>query len=1291
MSGVEDDSPLGNLSNDNQDDLLRERDFSRARGLDVSSFLVQDSSDGKPEEVAEVSEDSTDKAIGEISPIFTKQEDVTAGSIASDGTVAEQPPNDSVTDFAIHGERRIGFGLLIAMILSWSLIGTIVGTVLPPVFGAVGLTLMAVIGLYLGERWIPNPHMRILGVTWVIISMKLIYGLMLDLWHWGWLSGFSFAGENEILGGLLLAGVGLNILVGQRHDEDAIAAQAILILLVVGSAAGSVYGELGIAAMVALGTILFHSLALLRNSGNLTSMGVAVSYLWVGIHAISNDWEILGLQILGFNDELLLFLLMVCVTATNSIMAAKFYDRKNWFSDAFKSLGLGKPGLWSVSVGLGMIGALLSVTANRAETGYALAQLILLITAFSASYLVVRGVDWTKLLPLIVIPAPILLLSLSLLESELITINFPMNLTPYSLYAVLTGLLTASALLRNQTAVSDHVLWIGGSVIVLLLTILIPANDAGDGAKTLLLSQAIVWLGLAYLSLKRNSPSIAGTSVIGPWIWLIMFAIDIDSRLISANYIPISIDEYDLTLWLMALLCQQIFVNIRHGEVGLNLGARFAGVSELGARARDSKILELWNLSFIIALLVIWAMAKPATLPTIGLFLLLSSLMISHGLMLYFERHKGRPRTLMTLWGIVSIAIAWSIGQSAILAGALLLTVATLLMSHDRMHKAGLSLEQINKSEAVPGRILTLMLGLMAGYFIILSLEPGDYTQLSGGRILDGQQNLYALSLFAIIGLILYLKRAKAVEKLLPPAAAAVAMLIAMGLAGINNEDTVIISLSVVLFIMSGVYLSLQGEFRLEMKTLAKKDERIKRIEEKQQRLQKFLDSNSDNTESNLEKPRTKTNLKMLDVEMLDLIEKQRKRSKRAGKIGTDDLAIGDIHHRPVIVLAFLITAISISAFVSFTTGNAYLTLAFCVIVSILFISVARIRSNEIGLRLPDVFGIELPIAISMIGLVIVHVAGRMSDSVVILEDAKHLAVLAVGLTTLAGIGLIGRNDLGLRIPNALEGVVFLLAIDRLVCIIIGGEVPNIYHLDPFAGNLIDWVIPLLFIEILGVIAVLTYDWVEGERIKRDLDDHRGASGRAMWVVAPGLISFGFAGILAIVLVMRRVWYWKQPAALMIAYVLVPVVLSGLFYWCSDYIGIDVIETYILASIFGAISILFVAWSVRSNNLLWMGAGIWASHILLIPSGFGYSSLVIASMLLLLCSGTAWISGILTMQKSWRVVGALDLLISWVVALIIFSTRLAIDELLGVLITSSILLGIVTYLNQTYENELATD
>ena len=130
---------------------------------------------------------------------------------------------------------------------------------------------------------------------------------------------------------------------------------------------------------------------------------------------------------------------MVCITATNSTIAAKFVDKDNWFSDAFKSLGLGKPGLWSVSVGLGMIGALLAVAANRLETGYALAQLVLLLTAFSASYLVVRGVEWTKLLPLIVMPAPILLFMLSILESGAVDLSIPFGLGPYSICLLYTS------------------------------------------------------------------------------------------------------------------------------------------------------------------------------------------------------------------------------------------------------------------------------------------------------------------------------------------------------------------------------------------------------------------------------------------------------------------------------------------------------------------------------------------------------------------------------------------------------------------------------------------------------------------------------------------------------------------------------------------------------------------------------------------------------------------------------------------------------------------------------------
>ena len=85
---------------------------------------------------------------------------------------------------------------------------------------------------------------------------------------------------------LLLLLVGVNIGIAQRHNEDAIAAQATLVLLAIGSAAGALYGQEGVALMIGIGTLLMHGLAYVRKSGNLASLGIAVSYLWIGLHAI---------------------------------------------------------------------------------------------------------------------------------------------------------------------------------------------------------------------------------------------------------------------------------------------------------------------------------------------------------------------------------------------------------------------------------------------------------------------------------------------------------------------------------------------------------------------------------------------------------------------------------------------------------------------------------------------------------------------------------------------------------------------------------------------------------------------------------------------------------------------------------------------------------------------------------------------------------------------------------------------------------------------------------------------
>lgn len=1282
-----------------RDEMIRKKNFSRARGLDISSFMINDEKSEQESESVDLEEEvvkDIDKAMGEVAELFSRggDEHKMAGAVQKDGTVIKPPENDSVTDMSIHGEKRLGFGLLIAMVFIWSAIGTIVGTVLAPVVSAIGLILMVVIGLLLGEKWIPNPNMRILGVTWVIISMKLFYGLAIDMWRWDWLANLPIE-EGQALGIFLLSAVGLNIFLAQRHDEDAIAAQATLILLIIGSATGALYGELGIAVMIVAGTILLHGLALLRNSGNLASLGIAVSYLWIGAHAISNNWNLFGLEIIPFEDDLILFLLMVCITAANATMAAKFVDADNWFSAAFKSLGLGKPGLWSVSVGLGMIGALLAIAANRLETGYALAQLVLLLTAFSASYLVVRGVPWTKLAPWVLVPAPFLLAALSLMVSGAFDAELErFSLQPYSLYAAMTALFTASALLRHQTAVSDHVLWAGGLVIVTLLTLLIPADDQSTGSRTLLISQGVVWIGLSYLAVQRNSPSIAGTAVIAPWIWLLFFATDAENRLISADFIPVAIAEYDLAMWMGLLLVQQVWVNIEHGETGLNIASRLAGLSEFNARLRDSAVLQLWNLSFLLTLFVTWAITRPGALPAYGLYGILCALLAGHVAMVYLGKHKGKPRSLMTVWGISAVALSWTYGQAAIWALTLVAACAVLLHVSDRMKASGANEFELKKAEALPGQLLTLMMGLLSGFFVIIALDPLNMTVLTGSEnLLSDDFNLIILTVITLAAIALYLVRASTLEKLLPPALSAVGLMVVMILAGQVQDSGIVVLLTIAAFIVSGAYLALQGEFRSGMRALARKEDRLARIEEKRQRMADFISQNSEtesqeSIDSEVGAAKKESNLQMIDVELLDLAEKQRKRAKRAGSIGQYDLEVGDIHHRPVIVISFLVTVILASMFLSFTTGNGFTILAFCVMISILFITLARLRANQIGLRLPDVMGIELPIAISMVGLVLVHITGRISNSVIELDDAKHLAVIAVGLTILSGVGLLGRSDLGLRIPNALEGIVYLLAFDRIMCVIIGGEVPLPFQFDPFDGALVDWIIPLIFIEVLMLGFLFGFDWVEGERIKRGLADHRGSGGRSAWLVFASMVSFGPAAILALLFGIRRGWSWQQPAVVMIAWIMLPLPIHGTLFWANNYLALPVFGMNITAAILGVISIMFVVWSIVESKGIWLASALWSVHILLLSAGIGWGDLAILSVFVMICSTTAWVSGIITLRKSWRVFGAADLVIAWIIAFVMLSQGGSVESILTVLVASAGLLGLVTYLTQTYEAEM---
>lgn len=1253
------------MEKDTEDEILSKRKFEKGSGVDLGNFLLDSHLEEKSVEEKEFAEEKeVDVAVGEIAEIFSRGDK--PSRINRDGTVNEAPEMDSVTEYAIEGEKRIHYGLMISMIVVWSAIGTIVGTspIFSHLFSAIGLLLMAGFGMWLGQIWIPKNSMHILGVTWVIISMKLLYGLAISMYAWGWV------GETE-LGISLLGLVGINIAIAQYHDEDAIATQATLVLLAIGSAAGGPYGEEGVAIMIGIGTLLLHGLAYLRKSGNLASLGIAVSYLWIGLHAISNNWVIFGIEIKPFDDELLLFLLMFGATGINAITATRFAKAENWFSSAFKAMGLGKPGLWSVSVGLGMIGALLAIASHRLETGYALAQLILLLSAFAPSYLVVRGESWSRLQRYTLWPAPILLAILILMVRQVIEPPFS---EPWSVYAVFSAALTTFAILNHQHAVSDHVLWMGSIIIVILLTLLIQAEETAY-ARALLACQAIVWIGLAGLAIQRDSPSLAGTATLAPWIWLIFFSSNIENRLISVDLIPINISEIDMSIYLLLLVIIQIPLNFKLGESGVNLAGRLAGMSELSARMRDSGMMRLWNISFITILFTILFISNPGIIPAYGLVLIMGVLLISHSLAMRMDRHQGTPRTILVSWAIAAIILQWRFGLGAfwiILLGASSVLIISWAEENAKRQAQG---ERTSHQALMPGKLITITLGFISVMLMIIGLDEPLKSTLSNSDILpNGVDNLRFASVagVATVGG-LYLPRASSLEKLLPSAIASIAVLMTVGLAALEFEDNLTLYLAGLSFVITGAWLAAQGEIRSRLRQVSQRDER----------LEKYKSRMELRTELEEETPDT-SKIKMIDAELIQLSELQKKRSRRRSSSGEYDLIVGDIHHKPTIVISFIGVTILVGIFFAWTSGESLVAIAMASFISVLFIGIARWRAEQVNLQLPDIMGIESPVAITMGGLTLIQVAGRLGDSNVSLEHQWEVLVLLGALILLAGMSLIGRKDLGLRIPSALEGIVLLILISRLLTSLMGVDT---IQLVPTYSEELSWTLPVWSLELFLVSAVLLFEWVESQRIKRGLGDHRGAAGRIAWAAMAIVISFGIAGIIAAAFALKNSVKWIQPAVPLGIAIFLPISWNALGNW------IEILDqtTGLFMVAIGFVGIISSIICVVNKNEIWVPAGLWIGHIL-IPTGiFGHyeQTSVLMMVFVLVVSTVSWLIGVITLKRAWRIIGALDLVLAWLIAGILMLAGATNLMLLVMLLATAVLLGLVTWLGQKYEQDIA--
>ena len=96
------------MEKDPEDDILSQKNFQKASGINFDSFLV--SNDITPEPTQEsVDAEDIDVAVGQVADIFTRGDQFVSEN--------EEPELDTVTEYAVEGEKRVHYGLMILSLI----------------------------------------------------------------------------------------------------------------------------------------------------------------------------------------------------------------------------------------------------------------------------------------------------------------------------------------------------------------------------------------------------------------------------------------------------------------------------------------------------------------------------------------------------------------------------------------------------------------------------------------------------------------------------------------------------------------------------------------------------------------------------------------------------------------------------------------------------------------------------------------------------------------------------------------------------------------------------------------------------------------------------------------------------------------------------------------------------------------------------------------------------------------------------------------------------------------------
>ena len=187
---------------------------------------------------------------------------------------------------------------------------------------------------------------------------------------------------------------------------------------------------------------------------------------------------------------------------------------------------------------------------------------------------------------------------------------------------------------------------------------------------------------------------------------------------------------------------------------------------------------------------------------------------------------------------------------------------------------------------------------------------------------------------------------------------------------------------------------------------------------------------------------------------LVESLKERRKNNREQGKISNlEELYTSDVSHRPTIVLVMLSIIFIISIGVSLINGPNPIILLIIGIFATLLVGIARYRTKSLGINLPHILGMEVPIAVSIFGLVMIHNIshiGPLSSN----NQLFDLAILIILIMELTVISLIYQENLIDRIPVAIDWFIIPLFISRILGAIMNESLPFPLTVDPFIQTL---------------------------------------------------------------------------------------------------------------------------------------------------------------------------------------------------------------------------------------------